>query len=61
MWRAVIRFVALFVFTTVFVEANAFAQLTKLNAGYVGVTSDNAAAFNGGRRRYACAIKFAPI
>jgi hypothetical protein len=57
----VIRFVALFVFTTVFVEANAFAQLTKLNAGYVGVTSDNAAAFNGGRRRYACAIKFAPI
>jgi hypothetical protein len=28
MRRAVIRFVALFVFTTVFVEANAFAQLT---------------------------------
>ena len=45
MRRAVIRFAALFVFTAVFVEANAFAQLTKLNVGYVGITSDNAAAF----------------
>ena len=45
MRRAVIRFAALFVFTTVFVEAKASAQLTKLNVGYVGITSDNAAAF----------------
>jgi NitT/TauT family transport system substrate-binding protein len=41
----VIRFAALLVSTTVFVEAHAFAQLTKLNVGYVGITSDNAAAF----------------
>ena len=40
-----IRFASAFVFTALFVKADAFAQLTKLNVGYVGVTSDNAAAF----------------
>ena len=40
-----IRFTALFVLAVLFVNADAFAQLTKLNVGYVGVTSDNAAAF----------------
>src|SRR2546430_402708 len=34
-----------FVFAALFVKADAFAQLTKLSVGYVGVTSDNAAAF----------------
>jgi ABC-type nitrate/sulfonate/bicarbonate transport system substrate-binding protein len=42
---AVIRIAALLVFAVVLVNAEAFAQLTKLNVGYVGVTSDNAAAF----------------
>jgi ABC-type nitrate/sulfonate/bicarbonate transport system substrate-binding protein len=45
MRRPLIRFVALFVFAALFVNAEAFAQLTKLSVGYVGVTSDNAAAF----------------
>jgi len=40
-----IRFAALVVFAALIVKADAFAQLTKLNVGYVGVTSDNAAAF----------------
>src|SRR5882724_3351633 len=40
-----IRFAAIFVFAALCVEADVFAQLTKLNVGYVGVTSDNAAAF----------------
>jgi NitT/TauT family transport system substrate-binding protein len=40
-----IRIAATFVFAALCVKANAFAQLTKLNVGYVGVTSDNAAAF----------------
>ena len=40
-----IRFAAVFVCAVLFVKADAFAQLTKLNVGYVGVTSDNAAAF----------------
>jgi ABC-type nitrate/sulfonate/bicarbonate transport system substrate-binding protein len=40
-----IRFAVAFVFAALFVKADAFAQLTKLNFGYVGVTSDNAAAF----------------
>jgi hypothetical protein len=42
---ATTRFAALFVFTAVVVETNAVAPLTKLNVGYVGITSDNAAAF----------------
>ena len=42
---ALIRIAASFVFTALFVKADAFAQLTKLNVGYVGITSDNAAAF----------------
>ena len=33
------------IFAALFVKADAVAQLTKLNVGYVGVTSDNAAAF----------------
>jgi ABC-type nitrate/sulfonate/bicarbonate transport system substrate-binding protein len=40
-----IRFAAVIVCAVLFVKADAFAQLTKLNVGYVGVTSDNAAAF----------------
>src|SRR5262245_28945775 len=40
-----IRIAAIFVFAASFVRADAFAQLTKLSVGYVGVTSDNAAAF----------------
>ena len=40
-----IRFAAAFVFAALAFNANAFAQLTKLNVGYVGITSDNAAAF----------------
>jgi len=36
---------AFFVCGALFFEAQAFAQLTKPNVGYVGVTSDNAAAF----------------
>jgi len=40
-----IRFAALVVFAALIVKADAFAQLAKLNVGYVGVTSDNAAAF----------------
>src|SRR4029077_18759609 len=42
---ALIRFAASLVFATLFVKADAFAQLTKLNVGYVGITSDNAAAY----------------
>ena len=42
---SLIRFVALFVFAALSVKADAFAQLIRLNVGYVGVTSDNAAAF----------------
>ena len=40
-----IRIAAIFVFGALCVKAVAFAQLTKLNVGYVGITSDNAAAF----------------
>ena len=39
------RFTSAFLFAALFVKAGAFAQLTKLNVGYVGITSDNAAAF----------------
>ena len=42
---ALIRIAASFVCAALFFEAQAFAQLTKLNVGYVGITSDNAAAF----------------
>jgi len=42
---ALIRIAASFVFAALIVKADAFAQLTKLNVGYVGITSDNAAAF----------------
>ena len=45
MTRLLIRFATVFLSATIIVEANAIAQLTKLNVGYVGVTSDNAAAF----------------
>jgi ABC-type nitrate/sulfonate/bicarbonate transport system substrate-binding protein len=48
MWKIrllLIRFASAFVFVASFVKADAVAQLTKLNVGYVGVTSDNAAAF----------------
>lgn len=44
MRRALVR-VALFVFAALSVKTDAFAQLIRLNVGYVGVTSDNAAAF----------------
>ena len=40
-----IRIAAIFVFGALCVKAAAFAQLTKLNVGYVGITSDNVAAF----------------
>ena len=43
MWLPLIRFAAAFIVAALFVKADAFAQLTKLNVGYVGVTSDNAA------------------
>ncbi len=43
---------ALFVCAALFFEAQAFAQLTKLNVGYVGATSDNAALFIGARDRH---------
>ena len=39
------RIVVAFVFAALVVNVDAFAQPTKLNVGYVGVTSDNAAAF----------------
>ena len=42
---ALIRIAASFAFATLVVKADAFAQATKLNVGYVGITSDNAAAF----------------
>ena len=45
MGRSFIRFASAFVFVASFVKADAIAQLKKLNVGYVGVTSDNAAAF----------------
>jgi len=45
MRTAVIRIATLLLFGTVFVETHALAQLIKLNVGYVGITSDNAAAF----------------
>jgi ABC-type nitrate/sulfonate/bicarbonate transport system substrate-binding protein len=45
MGRPFIRFAAALVLAALFVKADVFAQLTKLNVGYVGVTSDNAAAF----------------
>ena len=32
-----IRFASVFVFFALFVKADAFAQLTKLNVGYVGI------------------------
>jgi NitT/TauT family transport system substrate-binding protein len=41
----VIRIAVICVFAALCFNAEAFAQLTKLNVGYVGVTSDNAAAF----------------
>jgi ABC-type nitrate/sulfonate/bicarbonate transport system substrate-binding protein len=40
-----IRFAAVFVFAAFCNNTGAFAQLTKLNVGYVGVTSDNAPGF----------------
>ena len=40
-----IPFACVLIFAALFVKADVFAQLTKLNVGYVGVTSDNAAAF----------------
>ena len=40
-----IRIGAIFILVALCVKADAFAQLIKLNVGYVGVTSDNAAAF----------------
>jgi len=40
-----IRFATAFLFAAFIFKANASAQLTRLNVGYVGVTSDNAAAF----------------
>ena len=36
---------AVLICAALFVKTGVFAQLTKLNVGYVGVTSDNAAAF----------------
>jgi NitT/TauT family transport system substrate-binding protein len=45
MRRLSIRFVTVFLFAAFILNTNAFAQLIKLNVGYVGVTSDNAAAF----------------
>ena len=45
MGRPFIRFAAALIFAALVVKADVFAQLTKLNVGYVGVTSDNAAAF----------------
>src|SRR5262249_53310828 len=45
MGRSFIRFASAFVFVASFVKSDAIAQLKKLNVGYVGVTSDNAAAF----------------
>ena len=45
MRTAVIRIATLLLFGTLFVETHALAQLIKLNVGYVGITSDNAAAF----------------
>src|SRR5688572_27507486 len=44
MRRALVR-VALFVLAALSVKMDAFAQLIMLHVGYVGVTSDNAAAF----------------
>jgi ABC-type nitrate/sulfonate/bicarbonate transport system substrate-binding protein len=40
-----IRCAVFFVLAVLSIKADAFAQLMKLNVGYVGVTSDNAAAF----------------
>ena len=40
-----IRIATIFVFVVLCAKADAFAQVTKLSVGYVGVTSDNAAAF----------------
>lgn len=37
--------IAMMILAALLVQANARAQVTKLNVGYVGVTSDNAAAF----------------
>jgi NitT/TauT family transport system substrate-binding protein len=45
MRKPAIRIATIFVFVVLCVKADVFAQLTKLNVGYVGVTSDNAAAF----------------
>src|SRR5258706_2902652 len=45
MRRLSIRLATAFLFAAFIFKANASAQLTKLNVGYVGVTSDNAAAF----------------
>ena len=45
MRRPRIRNAAIFVYAALCFKADAFAQLTKLNVGYVGVTSGNAAAF----------------
>ena len=45
MLLTLIRIAAICVFAALCFNADAFAQLTKLNVGYVGVTSDNAAAF----------------
>lgn len=39
------RLATLFVFAAGFSSVDALAQVTKLNVGYVGITSDNAAAF----------------
>src|SRR5258706_9520879 len=45
MRRLSMRFATAFLFAAFIFTADAFAQLIKLNVGYVGVTSDNAAAF----------------
>jgi len=42
---AVIHVIGSFVLAAFFVPSSGNAQLTKLNVGYVGITSDNAAAF----------------
>jgi hypothetical protein len=42
---ALIRIAASFAFAALVVKVDAFAQLIKLNVGYVGITSDNAMAF----------------
>jgi len=45
MRRLLIRFATVFLFAPFIVKAQALAQLARLNVGYVGITSDNAAAF----------------